>query len=172
MKLRSRQRGAALVEATVVIPVLLVFLGLIMYSSHSYAKKIDNQMYSRSGTMYYASNACDKAPPTGVGSPVTEDDSAAVGNPVGDDGQAAGSKLNSETQSAMSQTSRLVTTSNDATVYGKAIVDRRDSISTQYFNQNIHSYSTVACNEHVYDGFFGSLIGFAKDFYNSKGGLF
>lgn len=168
MKLRSKQRGAALVEATVVIPVLLVFLGLIMYSAQSYGRKIDAQMNSRATTMLYASRACDGDAPDSISSR-TEDDTADLDPGLGNKGDEVGSKLDEKTQAGISRTSRLVTASNDVTVSGKAIVDDQSSIHTEYFNQNIHSYSQVACNEHVYDGFFSSMIGFAKDIF--KNGL-
>ncbi len=57
-KKRSRQRGAALVEAAVVLPVLAIFLGLIMYEYNSYKQKIAVQQTSRENSLYFASHGC------------------------------------------------------------------------------------------------------------------
>src|SRR5512140_2576712 len=56
-KKRSR-RGAALVEAAVVLPVLAIFLGLIMYEYNSYKQKISVQQTSRENSLYFASHGC------------------------------------------------------------------------------------------------------------------
>jgi hypothetical protein len=55
---RRRQRGAALVEAAVVLPVLAIFLGLIMYEYNSYKEKMKVQQTSRENSLYFASHGC------------------------------------------------------------------------------------------------------------------
>ena len=44
---RRGQRGAAMVEAAVVIPVMLVFLGLTMWVHNSYDEKLASQTSTR-----------------------------------------------------------------------------------------------------------------------------
>jgi type II secretory pathway pseudopilin PulG len=55
---RKKQRGAALVEAAVVLPVLAIFLGLIMYEYSSYKEKMKVQQTSRENALYFASHGC------------------------------------------------------------------------------------------------------------------
>ncbi len=55
---RSKQRGAALVEAAVVLPVLAIFLGLIMYEYSSFKEKMKVQQTSRENALYFASHGC------------------------------------------------------------------------------------------------------------------
>ena len=55
---RTRQRGAALVEAAVVLPVLAIFLGLILYEYTSYKEKMKVQQTARENSLYFASHGC------------------------------------------------------------------------------------------------------------------
>jgi len=55
---RKKQRGAAIVEAAVVLPVLAIFLGLIMYEYSSYKEKMKVQQTSRENALYFASHGC------------------------------------------------------------------------------------------------------------------
>jgi hypothetical protein len=56
---RKKQRGAALVEAAVVLPVLAIFLGLIMYEYSSYKEKMKVQQTSRENALFFASHGCN-----------------------------------------------------------------------------------------------------------------
>lgn len=55
---RSRQRGAALVEAAVVLPVMCAMLGLTMMMFQAYGTKLDSNQHSRSQVLDYASHWC------------------------------------------------------------------------------------------------------------------
>lgn len=55
---RRRQRGAALVEAAVVLPVLAIFLGLIMYEYSAYKEKMRVQQTARENALLFASHGC------------------------------------------------------------------------------------------------------------------
>src|SRR5262245_60829309 len=55
---RARARGAAMVEAVIVLSTMLVFLGLIVWTRNSYAMKMDLQQDTRATSLYYASHAC------------------------------------------------------------------------------------------------------------------
>ncbi len=55
---KRTKRGAAMVEAAVVLPVLISFLGLTMMMYRGYAEKLDKNQQIRSSTLDYASHAC------------------------------------------------------------------------------------------------------------------
>ncbi len=55
---RRRARGAAMVEAVIVLSTMLVFLGTIVWTRNSYATKLDMQQGTRSSSLYYASHGC------------------------------------------------------------------------------------------------------------------
>jgi hypothetical protein len=95
LRKRSGKRGAALVEAAVVIPVMLMFLGLIMFTHKSYAMKMDKQMATRSQSMSYASRACDgeKGELVSESSEDTSEGNGGLVGQQGDQAQASGDKL-------------------------------------------------------------------------------
>ena len=81
---RARSRGASLVEAVAVIPVLLLFMVGMMYMHNLYSQKMKAQFAARSHTMAYALGGCagdfmtvthasdgtlTSAPPSLVGNP-------------------------------------------------------------------------------------------------------
>ncbi len=55
---RARQRGAALVEAAVVLPVMIAMLGLTMMMFNAYSTKLTSNQEVRSEVLDYASHAC------------------------------------------------------------------------------------------------------------------
>lgn len=57
---RSHQRGAAMVEAIVVMCTMLVFLGMIIWSFQAYGGKIDQMSSTRRDALYYASHSCER----------------------------------------------------------------------------------------------------------------
>ena len=65
---RAQKRGASLVEAAVVLPILCMFLGLNLYVKASYDERIFEQSTTRRETAFYASHACQ-----GSGGTDTED---------------------------------------------------------------------------------------------------
>lgn len=58
MKKRIRQRGAAMVEAAVILPVLAVFFGVMMYVHNSYLEKLIIQHETRHLVFSNAAHAC------------------------------------------------------------------------------------------------------------------
>jgi hypothetical protein len=177
---RKRQRGAAMVEAAIVIPTMLVFIGLIMWVNKAYETKLDRQTATRASVLYYASKACDtketpesitKGLQTNTGS---EKEDAAPAMPDGVDAnkadQQAGKARESE-QAGISRDMQMVHAKPaDVTVTGTAITPleatRRKSLSI-----NIHAEGEVACNEKVYGGFWSGLVGMAKNMWQSGGGF-
>ena len=59
MKSRRSQRGAALVEAAVVLPVLLGFLAIMTMIRAVYVEKIDGATKTRSDVLSFAGNGCE-----------------------------------------------------------------------------------------------------------------
>jgi len=146
-------RGAALVEAAVVIPVMLVFLGLIVFVHKAYDTKIVKQTNTRATTLYYASHNCkgnvpDSLSPSGVGT-------SSQADPVAGDGTVQ--KGGSSTK--LDATAGLQTAWNyahvkpeDTTVTGSASNDRK----IVSLSRNVHSESEVYCNEDVWSGALGN----------------
>jgi hypothetical protein len=60
-KRRGRSRGAAMVEAIVVMGVMLVFLGMNVWAFQAYGGKIDQMSSTRRDALFYASHSCERA---------------------------------------------------------------------------------------------------------------
>ena len=174
MRRRAGRRGAALVEAAVVIPVMLVFLGCIMFTNRSYEAKIDKQMGTRAGILFYASHNCEGDVPAGATPPVRE---------TGDSGQSqAGAPSGAATDpnrlggggntgGAAAGMDRSWNTAHakpsDSTVYGSAVQDR----TRVFMSRTIHAESQVACNEKPFPNKWIAIIQFIGAFARSGGGL-
>jgi hypothetical protein len=59
-KRRSGSRGAAMVEAIVVMGVMLVFLGMNVWAFQAYGGKIDQMSSTRRDALFYASHSCER----------------------------------------------------------------------------------------------------------------
>jgi hypothetical protein len=177
---RKRQRGAAMVEAAIVIPTMLVFLGLIMWVNKSYETKLDRQTATRASVLYYASKACDsketpesitKGLETNTGAS-KEDASPAMpdGVDTGRADQQAG-KVGGSQQAGISRDMQMVHAKpGDVSVTGTAITPL-EATSSKSLSISIHAEAEVACNEKVYGGFWSGLIGMAKNMWQSGGGF-
>jgi hypothetical protein len=174
---RSRARGAALVEAAVVIPSMLVFLGLTMWVHDSYDEKLASQTSTRAQVLYYASHNCTEEVPTeletqlgtrtrgAAPSSSTQDSDTTEGS--GGDADHAASKLGGEEQEGLKRSWNLVKTHRDTTVSGSGSLDK------QRFTMSIPvtSNSEVACNEKRYDSSWTAVFGFIGGFLRSGGGI-
>lgn len=144
---RSRERGAALVEAAVVLPCMLVFLGCIMFAHDSYDLKMDIQMSTRAGVMYHASHACRGGVPGELWPSVTE---VATANP-GVDGPAdsAVGKLDSQNNAALaaglSKTYQVARAERSGPLVTRRSVFNGES--TTLTRDSIRAGSSVGCNE-------------------------
>lgn len=156
----ASSRGAAMVEGMVVIPVLLVFLGLMKWTHDGYARKQDRQMMTRASLMSYTSKACK-------GDAANATLNAESGPDV--QGEAGGSGVkaaNDEMGAAMSGNVSIAhSRPPDVTVSGRAVRDRQSF----QLSRTIHAESENMCNEKVYGGFWSQIPGFAKDLFH--GGL-
>lgn len=136
---RRSERGAALVEAAVVIPVMLVFLGCIMFTHKSYQTKLDRQTNARSSALYYASHACKGDVPQGLSSDVVDT------NTGGDSGDATkgGSKVGSSSEGLSRNWTMVRVNPGDTSVTGSAIDDRQ----TVVLQRSVSAFAMVGCNE-------------------------
>jgi hypothetical protein len=170
---RRHARGAALVEAAVVVPVMLVFAGCIMFAHRSYAAKMDKQMGTRAGILYYASHNCEGDLPEGTVPAVKQSADPGTGdvpggpatNPsrlAGDQGSAQGAAAGIDRSYAMAKASPA-----DTPIYGSAVNDRK----TVFLNRSITAASEVGCNEKAFPNKWSATFEFFGSFFRSSGGL-
>jgi hypothetical protein len=169
---KSRSRGAALVEAAVAIPVMLVFAGCIMFAQRSYAAKMDKQMGTRAGILYYASHNCEGEVPAGVVPPIRQQadpgQEDVPGGAATDPNRLGGGGNTGGAQAGISKDWNLAKASPpDTEVFGKAVQDRQ----TVPLNRMIHAESEVACNEKAFPNKWTAIIEFIGAFAQSGGGL-
>jgi hypothetical protein len=176
-KKRSRERGAALVEAAVVIPVMLVFLGLTMWIHNSYDEKLASQTSTRAQVLYYASHNCDEEVPSELAVQLGTKTSGSTPGKSSQDGDTsdgnagaadhASEKLGGDTQEGLKRSWNLVKTHRDTSVAGTAVQDRQ-KVS---FSVPIASNSEAACNEKRFDNSWTAVFGFIKGYIRSGGGI-
>ncbi|MBX3189246.1 MAG: pilus assembly protein [Labilithrix sp.] len=177
MKNRARlhhknRRGAALVEAAVVIPVMLVFLGCIMFAHRSYDVKLDKQMGTRAGILYYGSHNCEGNVPNGIVPNLRNDEADPGVGEGGDKARQGGGKIGGNegtaTQAGLNRSWNLAKAQpQDTPVFGSAVEDRR----RVPLNRSIHAESEVACNEKAYESKITAVIQFIGSFAKSGGGF-
>ena len=146
---RSRQRGAALVEAAVVVGLLVIFWGVLALAYTAGRAKLEAQHESRIGVMYYASHECKQT----LGRP------QAVVLPNGPAGTFAGSGDSAADRFAdqaplgdsMSARSELFFASVHATASSTLV--GRTTVA--------ESTSWAVCNEGVHDGDLFGLFSYA-----------
>jgi hypothetical protein len=173
MRARRHARGAALVEAAVVIPVMLVFVGCIMFAHRSYAAKMDKQMGARAGILYYASHNCEGDVPAGA-TPAVKQSADPGGDPLpggaatdpsrlgGDKGSADGAAAGMEKSWSLVKAHPA-----DTPVFGSAVNDRK----TVPLNRTITAQSEVACNEKAFPNKWSAAFEFLGRFVKQGGGL-
>lgn len=160
---RIRARGAAMVEAAVVIPVMVIFLGLTVFTYRGYDEKLAQQTTTRSEVLYYASHNCEGAAPASVSkqgdsADVTDGDTSADG---------PGSKLRESERAGLDRNYNMASAQRSSVVRGTAVEDRR----TIGLSRPISSMSKVACNEKRFDNRWTGIFGFIGGFARSGGGF-
>lgn len=146
---RAGARGAAMLEGVIVISMMLIFLGLIVWTRQAYGMKLDLQQRTRSETLFFASHACEDAG-GGVGQ------IGGGGTVPGDAGPAA----NTATKSGLADVTNMSRKWNTATgslngkANGQAVWDQnahdgRPGIryGTLPLVSNVTASSTFTCNE-------------------------
>lgn len=174
---RARKRGAALVEAAVAIPVMLVFIGTTMFAHRSYDEKIALQASTRAEVLYNGSHNCEKAAPAemskqlgaGQGSTGTATQGETADTTGGNGGQvdSTSSKLPADAQQGVNRSWNLVKSSRSTSADGKAIMEQK----TVRLNRTITANAEVACNEKRFDNSWTAIFGFIKGFAQSGGGF-
>ena len=173
IKSRRAKRGAAMVEAAVVIPVMLVFLGLTMWVHNSYDEKLASQTSTRAQVLYYGSHNCEEEVPeemsvqlgtktSGTGTSTGEQPSE-PGNP----GNPEVAKTPPTAEGGLKRSWALAYTHRDTEVGGSAVQDR----TKQTFSVPITADSEVACNEKRFDNNWTAVFGFIGSFIRSGGGI-
>jgi len=174
-KNRSRARGAALVEAAVAIPVMLVFLGLTMFIHNSYDEKLASQTSTRAQVLYYASHNCEGGVPEQMSVQLgTKTSGSAAGKQAGEadpgggnDGDKPAQKLGEDTKAGLSRGWNLANTHRETTVGGTAVQEQKKvSLSAP-----VTSNSEAACNEKRFDNNWTAVFGYIKGFIKSGGGI-
>jgi len=160
---RRRSRGAALVEAAVVLPVMVSFLGLTMFVHRSYADKIDLQATTRSEILYYASHNCEGGTPAAVS---TQGDAADPNNGQGTAETGLGGK--SGVTGGLNRDWQLAKSTRKATTNAQKVVLWKQSYM---LSRPIHGDSEVACNEKRFDNSWTAVLGFVAGFAKSGGGF-
>lgn len=160
---RKRSRGAALVEAALVLPVMVMFLGMTMFVHRSYADKIDLQATTRSEILYFGSHNCEGQAPGQIS---LQGDSADANNGQGGDvqgqGQQAGINGGTNTNMNFAKSTRNMQTQAQKVVFWK---------QSYQLSRPISAASEVACNEKRYDNDWTAVIGFVASFAKSGGGF-
>ncbi len=172
IKSRRAKRGAAMVEAAVVIPVMLVFLGLTMWVHNSYDEKLASQTSTRAQVLYYGSHNCEEEVPEEMSQQLgtkTSGTGTGKGEQADDPnhGDATGTKEPPTAEGGLKRSWALAYTHRDTTVGGSAVQDREKVT----FQVPITADSEVACNEKRFDNNWTAVFGFIKSFIRSGAGI-
>ena len=175
LRARRRQRGAALVEAAVVLPVMLVFLGLTMWVHNAYDEKLASQTSTRAQVLWYGSHNCEEEAPEEVATQLgTKTSGGGVGKESGEANQGGGGegtkeagKLSGNVQAGLSKTYNVVKSHREGNVAGTAVQDR----TKVSFSTPVQGNSEAPCNEKRYDNSWTAVFKFIPGFLMSGGGI-
>jgi hypothetical protein len=134
-----------------VIPVLLVFLGLIVFTYKSYNVKLDIQTRSRASALYYASHNCEGSVSTNVSDAQVTQAASTSGGQV---------KVGSNSDLIGGDADPGATAEANDTVSGSAFVNG----TTSPLSREVKGWSAVACNIKPTDSPFSDFI---KSIWNS-----
>jgi hypothetical protein len=174
IRARRRQRGAALVEAAVVIPVMLVFLGLTMWVHNAYDEKLASQTSTRAQVLWTGSHNCEEEAPEEVATQLGTKSTGGGGRDQGSAdpggggaGQNEAGKLSANVQAGLSKTYNVVKAHRDGNVAGTAVQDR----TKVSFSTPVQGNSEAPCNEKRYDNSWTAVFKFIPGFLMSGGGI-
>ena len=168
-----------MIEAVIVLPVLFVFLGLFVWTSHSYGEKLREQTETRSTVLYFGSNSCERkrvpAYPEAAKANVTGVRAASITDPTAEPGPQMGSVLARLVSSiggflkgATGQSWDMAGAHAQGVVNGATVIDGNKAP----LSRTVHADSFVGCNEIVRDGMWSSLSGVVTGMAARGGGLF
>ncbi len=170
---RARKRGAALVEAAVAIPVMLVFLGTTMFVHKSYDTKLAQQTGVRAEVLYNASHNCDETAPAemsnqlGGTSSGTNKSTDQAPSEDGEEATRGATKLRDSEKQGVSRSWNLVKSHRSGPVNGSAVQDRQKLT----WQRTVTADGEVACNEKRFDNDWTAIFGFIKEYAQSGGGF-
>jgi hypothetical protein len=167
--IRSRTRGAAMVEGVIVVATMLVFMGFIQYTRQAYGTKLDLQMATRANTLYFASHGCEGA---ADGASVGAGSGQGVG---GGPAQNAANKSTVPGGQAASRSWNSASSSTQGSVNWQSVWDANNgkgnlNLTKQTGSRSISAGSKVTCNEKQYKSSWTAWAQFGMDFAMRLGG--
>jgi hypothetical protein len=170
-----RVRGAAMVEASFVLGVMVVFWGLLQWTRQSYADKLDQMAVTRRDASFYSAHNCEEG--QGASSKfggtldVGADDPTKKALP-----NLGGAKGADGAQEKVSRAQNMATASRQSKSVGFAqadlTADGTNTLQKVRLERTIKSESHVFCNEKPYDADPVSWVSFAGRFFKTGAGVF
>jgi hypothetical protein len=160
---RARSRGAALVEAAVVLPVMVAMLGLSMMMYQAYSTKLVSNQQIRSEVLDYASHNCKSQTITYSGNSKGGGSVATGQGGVGSNDSISGGAVGASGGSA--KTSGIMAKS-EVSYTEKNINNPKPSAALKGKGLNLKvngEKSTALCNEEPEDGNIGGVFSYAKN---------
>ena len=165
---RAKQRGAAMVEAIVVMTTMLCFLGMNIYAQHAYGGKVDQMNSTRRDALFWASHNCDEK---------NGDDGDTYTDPALKDNESYSGGSSSLSLKGLigmfggggSAPFDIFATArvkkNPTTIYGQAIMAPNvTGAHKESLKATIGTPSAVGCNEKAYYNFWTQIFEFGWDF--------
>jgi len=169
--MRRAQRGAAMVEAIVVMCTMLVFLGMNLFAVKAYGGKLDQATAVRRDVMYYATHNC-KTNNGDDPDTYTDPGLRGAGGAAGQGGFVQDLKALFQTIAGQgSLTAGTATgTKGETLVTGSAVLHWQ---AKALLTSRLRSSSAVVCNEKpYYGGLLSTLASLGWDFFMGIKGLF
>jgi hypothetical protein len=167
---KKATRGAAMVEAIVIMLTMLTFLGMNLFAVKAYGGKLDQSTAIRRDVMYYATHNCAQnngADPDTYTAPQLRGAGGATG--TGGFVQDVAALITTIAGGGSLQNGTATGTRGSTTVSGEAVVWTSKTMMTS----TMRSSSSVACNEKPYYGTLLSTLGsLAWDFVKGLKNLF
>lgn len=159
---RSTRRGAAMVEAVVIMCTMLTFLGMNMFAVKAFGGKLDQTTSARRDVMYYATHNCKEnngSDPDTYTDPQLRGAGGATGN--GGFVQDLKALFQTVAGGGSLQAGTATGTKGSNTLTGEAVV----WTSKRYLTSSMRSSSSVICNEKpYYGGLLSTLMNLGWDF--------
>lgn len=154
---RNRQRGAAMVEAVVVIPFFLIIFASMIYAGHLYGSKIRTMRLAKQYAWTYAMNNCE----SGGGNVSHQDDGSAMDDVKGVNSNADDGPSHNMDKSGDQGMSKINQNMGTASSTVNASVTAGKEIGG--FTKKLSTTTKVQCNEKPIDG---DLFGLFKYGWN------
>jgi hypothetical protein len=148
----AHARGAAMVEAAVVLPVLFAFLPLMTWVKLSYDEKLVDQARTRRDVVFYASHNCE-----------------------GDGAEREAAKaldINTGTAAGVARKKGGSDGSREATSTTMGMAHKRRESELRYYEKTrtLHGESWMMCNEKPRDGSLGDWFSYASGMFTGGAG--